>query len=159
MITVTWDDADKRLLCTTFQKPWTWEEWDSASKVISAQLATVNHQVYMVQDIRTAGFPPNGGVWRFRQITSSMDTKVERVIFIGMAGFIQNLIETLQRISFGYVSKDRFTFVSNIDEARALLLRLPGVAETLELASERVPTLPDTPMDEQKTIPLPTVAA
>lgn len=103
--------------------------------MIAEQLATVNHQVYMVQDIRTAGFPPNGGVWRFRQIANSMDSKVERIIFIGMTGFIQNQIETLQKMSFGHFSKDRFMFVANIDEARLLLPGLPDIASAEKKAA------------------------
>ena len=126
MITVSWDNAEKRLLCTTFQKPWTWQEWDAAAKIISEKLAAVDHKIYMVQDVRLAGFPPSGGVWRFRQIANSMDENVERIIFIGMASFVQNLLETLHKLSFGHMQKGRFIFAADIDEARALLPSLPN---------------------------------
>jgi hypothetical protein len=97
MITVEWDDtADKRLLCTTFKKPWNWQEWDAAAKIIVEQMATVEYPIFILQDIREAGFPPNGGVWRFRQIMNTMDEKVERVLFLGMSGFVKNIIETIQ---------------------------------------------------------------
>jgi hypothetical protein len=119
-ITVEWDDPDQTILRTTFNKPWDWTDWDRAITEATQHVNSVSHPLCLIQDLREAGFPPKGGTWRFRQVVSTMQPHVKKVVFIGMASFVQSLLDIVSLVNRGRAPTKIFGFARSLEEARVV---------------------------------------
>ncbi|MGB1288294.1 MAG: hypothetical protein ACPG7F_17295, partial [Aggregatilineales bacterium] len=113
-IDVTWDTDAKTVLMVSYEKPWTWDEFNQAIDDVQMLLDSVNHPVHMIFDIRGAGFPPQGAMQRFRRTTQINHPNVDLLIYIApsmLARFIGTINTILGTVYDKAYSEPDFHFV------------------------------------------------
>jgi hypothetical protein len=117
-VTVGWDNDEMTVLVIRFQRPWDWSEFNRAVEELSRLLASVEHKVDIIFDIREAGFPPEGAVNRFRKAAEIRHSNVNLLIYIAppvLAQFVRGIV-TIIRAVFGAFERE-FIFVTTIEAA------------------------------------------
>lgn len=122
-ITVGWGETDQKFLLVTFEKPWDWNDFQAAVKQTVVLAGSISHKTDLVLDIRSAGFPPEGALRRFRNVSEIEHPNIDRVIYIAprlLAQFVKSLSTLMATAFFGHRAPE-FVFVSTFEEARALV--------------------------------------
>ncbi len=127
-ISVQWDNPEKTAVAIVYQRPWTWQEFDSAVGQMLALFNTVNHQVDVIFDIRSGGFPPPDAIRRFKKVAGIQHANGGLLVFIaptGLVRFINSMVTIITRAFQGSGSFEapNFVFTKSPEEAHAYLLK------------------------------------
>lgn len=127
-ITVEWDNPQQTALLFTYQRPWTWKEFDAAVEQTLAYADSVNHRVDVIFDLRKGGFPPRDAVWRFKSAAEITHPNVGQYVYVApsmLVHFVKNVIQILNRAygGFGSFQVPHIEFTKTLEEARAFLAK------------------------------------
>ncbi|MBI5670964.1 MAG: hypothetical protein HZC41_23470 [Chloroflexi bacterium] len=123
-ITVGWGDAACRSLVVTFARPWNWTDFQAAVDQMLVQASSINHRADLILDIRQAGFPPEGAMRRFRDVSETEHPNIDRIIYVAprpLAQFVKSINALMSAAFFGHRAPG-FIFVTTPEEAQALVL-------------------------------------
>ncbi len=126
-IEFSWDEEDSSLLVMRYQKPWTWQDFDAAAVQLEWLLGQKTENIYLVIDVRQAGYPPKGAIKRFKSVTDRDMPQIGGVIFIApyaIATLINLMSETLSSIYRQKYHEKHFHMVNTPEQARALVTSL-----------------------------------
>ncbi|MCC7447516.1 MAG: hypothetical protein IT324_08880 [Anaerolineae bacterium] len=116
-IAITWDDPQQSVLLITYDRFWTWVEFDNAVKDVFARIEQTDHTIHLIFDVTKSPFPPDGAMWRFKRVASVKHSHTGQIIFVGGNLFIQSMANAILRL----VKKHDFIFVRSLDDARKLV--------------------------------------
>lgn len=120
-ITLNWDDPEHTILVFHYAKPWTWDEFEGVAKQLVTLLDEVKHDVYLVFDLRQAGYPPEGAMARFKQVTDLDHPNVANLIYVApqpIAMFIGVINKTMSVIHRDNYKQPDFVFAPTLEQAR-----------------------------------------
>jgi hypothetical protein len=125
-ITVDWDNLQQTIILFTYNRPWTWREFDAAVEQTLALVNTVDHKVDIIFDLRNGGFPPRDAVWRFKTAAELSHPNVGQYVYVApsmLAHFVKNVIQIINRAygGFGTFQVPPIVFTKSLEEARAFL--------------------------------------
>lgn len=126
-IIVAWGDADQLSLLITFNKPWNWTEFQAAADSMLVLANSISHKTNLILDIRNAGFPPDGALRRFRNVSEIDHPNIDRVIYVAprmMAQFVRSINSLLSNAFFGHRAPE-FDFAPTLEEAQARVQQKP----------------------------------
>lgn len=122
-VTTVWGDSDQSFMLVTFEKPWTWDDFQAAVDQMRVLLNESSHKLTLLLDIRSAGFPPQGAVRRFKEVGETNHPNIEQIVYIAprvLAHFIRSINSVLSAAFQGYIPPN-FVFVPTLEEAHALM--------------------------------------
>jgi hypothetical protein len=125
-ISIEWDNPQQTAVVITYQRPWTWKEFDAAIEQLVARFDSVQHQVDVIFDIRNGGFPPPDAMKRFKAAAEIEHPNGGQLVYVApslLAQFVKSLVQVLERAfwSFGTFEGPKFVFTKSLEEARAYL--------------------------------------
>jgi hypothetical protein len=97
-VQVRWYNEEKRILYYDFQGMWTWDEYFNALAEGRGLMRAVEHQVCVLNDMRTAGHIPGGFMSRAQTVIGSRPDNTGRAVFITTQTFFLNLLDTIRRV-------------------------------------------------------------
>jgi hypothetical protein len=127
-IRTTWKNPYKTCIVISFEKPWTWTEFEQARQDMIHMLDDLNHPVTLIIDVRNAGFPPPNAIKPFKQVAEINHPDVRQLIFVApriIARFIDSIIQLLAATfpSSKAIQKTQPVFLTSMEEATAYLER------------------------------------
>jgi hypothetical protein len=127
-ITVAWDDPQQTALLFTYERPWTWGEFDAAVEQILTFASVVDHKVDVIFDLRKGGFPPRDAVQRFKAAAEITHPNMGQYVYVApsmLTNFVKNVIQILNRAygGFGNFRVPDIVFTKSLEEARAFLIQ------------------------------------
>ncbi len=128
-ISVEWDNSQHTAILFTYQRPWTWREFDAAIEQTLALASSVDHKVDVIFDLRNGGFPPRDAVQRFKAASEITHPNVGQYVYVApsmLAQFVKNVIQILNRAygGFGNFKVPNIVFTKSLEEARTFLAQL-----------------------------------
>lgn len=120
-VTVQWDDVAHNTLCLTYQRPWTWDEFQQAYLEVDALFKSTTDTVDLIIDIRNAGFPPPDAVPRFRRILQNQHPNRGIVAFVGVPYLVLSFVKIINRLTNGKEDVPKFQFFPSLEAARQAL--------------------------------------
>jgi hypothetical protein len=125
-ITVEWDNPQQTAVLFTYNRPWTWGEFDVAVEQTLALASAVNHKVDVIFDLRNGGFPPRDALQRFKDAAEITHPNIGQYVYVApsmLAQFVKNVVQILNRTygGFGGFKVPNIVFTKSPEEARAFL--------------------------------------
>jgi hypothetical protein len=125
-ITVEWDNPQQTAILFTYQRPWTWKEFDTAVEQTLALIKAANQRVDVIFDLRKGGFPPRDAVWRFKDAAEITHPNLGQYVYVApsmLVYFVKNVIQIINRAygGFGGFKVPPIEFIKTLEEARAFL--------------------------------------
>jgi hypothetical protein len=125
-ITIAWDNPQQTVVLFTYQRPWTWAEFDAAVEQTLTFASAVDHRVDVIFDLRKGGFPPPDALWRFKDAAEISHPNVGQYVYVApsmLTNFVKNVIQILNRAygGFGNFRVPDIVFTKSLEEARAFL--------------------------------------
>ena len=125
-ITVAWDNPQQTAVLFTYNRPWTWSEFDTAVEQTLAFASAVDHKVDVIFDLRNGGFPPRDAVQRFKAAAEITHPNVGQYVYVApgmLTQFVKNVIQILNRTygGFGNFKVPNIVFTKSPEEAREYL--------------------------------------
>ncbi len=122
-VDVKWDNPEETCILITFDRPWTWAEFDTANGQMNKLFRSVTHRVDLILDITNGGLPPSNAMQRFKQVSENQHVNLGRIVVVGLPGFFRGMLNVIKSVYRGRYEAPDFTFVSTLDKAREQLAR------------------------------------
>ena len=131
-ITVQWDNVEQTAVIIVYTRPWTWKDFDSAVEQMLSLFNSVHHQVDVIFDIRSAGFPPPDAITHFKKVAEIKHPNDGLLVYIApnvLVQFINGIVRILTVTFAGsnMFETPKFVFTKSPEEARTYLLTHRGV--------------------------------
>ncbi|MEO8609251.1 MAG: hypothetical protein ABI690_15275 [Chloroflexota bacterium] len=128
-ITVEWDNPQQTAVLFTYQRPWTWREFDTAIRQTLTLLDGVQHKVDIIFDIRRGGIPPPEAVRHFKSASEITHSNMGQYVYVApsmLTTFVKNVIQILNRAygGFGNFRVPDIVFTKSPEEARAFIVQV-----------------------------------
>jgi hypothetical protein len=127
-IELLWDNEEKTILRHVYVGRWTWEELREKDADLKLMLASVEHPVDMIIDMRESFFLPNGPtIGNLRNAERSLPPNARSVILVG-GNLLTLLISRVMRL-IPASGKRRFQIAASLEEAHELIRKMHSPAE------------------------------
>ncbi len=120
-ISVEWDNEDKTAIRITYLDRWTWEENQQARQQTLDMIATVNHIVHTIHDMRQSHGLPTDIITQARKRIQKKHPQVGLIIVIGNKSFVHVLYDVFATIYDKLVHKRKFYLVHSLEQAYQLI--------------------------------------
>src|SRR5258708_34030035 len=98
-VSVTWDNAQKTIVCLAYQQPWTIAEFDAGQIELKQLLSTVAYPVDIIIDISKAGTPPPNAINRFMAAAKNRLRNQGKAVVVGADMFRKSLVQTVDKLT------------------------------------------------------------
>lgn len=120
-IHLNWGDVDETFLILNFDGQWSGEDLYTNIKDFFERVATKDHPIELMVDMRQSLAPPQHLVTMLRSIINRPhDGNVKRVVVIVNSNFWQRIFSVIAKSVQRNISK-KVTFVETVDEAYSML--------------------------------------
>jgi hypothetical protein len=123
-VEVVWDNEDKSIIRYNHIDRWTLDEFFAAHRVYSRMMDSVDHNVYLIVNMSSA--PPNYvpaqaivAAKRSLEIVASHENYGGLTIFVQGKGFVEMIVNVVQKVNPRLWERMNVMFVASLDEARA----------------------------------------
>lgn len=120
-ITAEWDTPEQNRIIVTFQRPWTWAEFDAANGRMNTLFRSVTHRVDLILDISDGGLPPSNAMQKFKQVSENQHLNLGRIVVVGLPGFFRGMLNVIRSVYRGRYEAPEYLFVATLDKARDML--------------------------------------
>lgn len=132
-ITVEWDTPHKIAVRFTYQRPWTWKDFDVAVEQTIALLDEASQKIDIIFDLRQGGLPPADAVRRFKAAAEIRHPHAGQYIYVAspiLTQFVKGVIQILNRTysGFGTFEVPSIVFTGSLEEARDYLAHQRQIA-------------------------------
>lgn len=128
-----WADASHQIMISTFQPPWTWEEFHNSANNTFSQIRDLGYPAATIIDVNRIGRLPAGNLLNELQyIDSMMPPNVFASVIVGAPYVVSAFMNILTRIRPR--AKAITYFANSIDEAKTLIQK-----RQQELSQEKQP--------------------
>jgi len=127
-ISVEWDTEEKKAIKITYQRHWTWDDFNAAYVQMLELLDSIDSRVDIIFDIRKSGFPPNGASSNFKRVAETNHPNAGRIIFVAptmLIFFIKNILGIPTNVYWGTFTPPPFLFVATPEDARFIVAQMP----------------------------------
>lgn len=123
-ITTIWDNDSKTIIRHIYEGTWTWDDFYNSMKAASDMVATVNHAVGLIIDLRDSNLIPQGLVTHINRLHSGKPTWTPYLtVLVGANAFVKALYGAFRGITArtSRSTGQQFIMTASIEEAYALL--------------------------------------
>ncbi len=121
-ITVNWFNEEKTILRYYFEGDWTWADMDAAIARANALLASVDHRVDVLIDIRASQWMPSDGALSYlRRATLNAADNWGMGVFVGLSPLMQATLGIFARVYRTLGA--RYAAASSVAEAVSIIER------------------------------------
>ena len=122
-IEVAWDNEDQVIICLTYDRPWTWNDFYAAYDKMDIMLKNVSHDVSLIIDVRNAGFPPAGAPHHFKRVIQANHPNVRNIVFVGLPLIVRSFLSIVNVNQTRRSESNKFLFMPSIEAARTTVLQ------------------------------------
>src|SRR5690349_8927387 len=79
-VTAKWDNPEQNRILISFDRPWTWAEFDAANAGMDKLFRSVSHRVDLILDITNGGLPPGNAMQRFKQVSENRHLNLGKIM-------------------------------------------------------------------------------
>jgi hypothetical protein len=128
-IKVTWDNAERTIICFDFEGRWDWDELYAASDQATEMLDSVDHMVDFIMDIRETQKIPKDFMSHAERIASGSHPRRGMMVVVGANRLLRTVGSGLRRL-FPDATRN-LVFAADLEEAEEIIadqqmLRLRG---------------------------------
>jgi hypothetical protein len=115
-ITVMWDDAEQATIRIIYETPWTWDDFDGATKDVAALVTEVEHKPCLIHDAeKSTGYPSSNVLPHYRKALLELSPYVNFHIGVGTISFTKTVVAIILGVMGGSMQ-----YVETLEEARQL---------------------------------------
>ena len=124
-ISVTWDNEEKTILLRKVTKPWSWQDYIEAMKVVHQKLSEVDHMVDIIVDCTEINNLPDGALGSLSKSNRAYPENMGQQFVVSSSLFIELFSNMLAGMTNN--NKSFFIHKHTIEEAyeEIKLLRTP----------------------------------
>ncbi len=121
-ITVQWDKDENTIICFTYAGSWEIEEFFDATAQSEAMMATVDHTVDVILDMRNCSLLPRNFIFALKKTVPATRPNMGLFVLVGASPVITVFSKQIGRLLSRKGSK-HFEFAATLDEARTLIAK------------------------------------
>jgi hypothetical protein len=119
-VQASWDDEDQTIIRTEFSGAWTWDEAHAAVDEVNAMMASVEHIVHTIIDMRGSSRIPPLAFREVRAMLSKRSSSAGATVIVGANFMTASLWKTIAQ-TYGWLVNSSYTFADTVEEARAYI--------------------------------------
>jgi hypothetical protein len=118
-----WHDDEKTIILITLPEEWTWTAFNEMGDAVQAMIATVDHDVYQIFDLRASEkLPANPLQYSRRAFTRNIEGNTRMTIGIGLSPYVKSILDALRRIMpAAVITRWNLHLVNTFEEAEKLI--------------------------------------
>lgn len=121
-VTVDWYNEAKTILCYTFTGKWEWEEFYIRWEWVKQAMASVDHKVSMMTDMRDSRYIPANSMLHLRAVAQRTNSNYSGMsVYVGTGTLGPSVSAVLFKLHPALRDKYQVFFVSTLEEAERLL--------------------------------------
>jgi hypothetical protein len=146
-VTAGWDNPQQTRIIVTFNRPWTWAEFDTAYAQMDKLFRSVPSKVDLVLDISDGGLPPGNAMQNFKRVSENQHRNLGKIVVVGLPGFFRGILNIIKNVYRGRYESPNYYFAPTLEKARDMLNQ--STIETVEASKVSIP-VPDEPANKDK---------
>ena len=120
-VTATWENEQHTCVIISFDRPWTWGEFDEAYAEMDKLFKSVPNKVDLILDITNGGLPPGNAMQHFKQVSENQHANLGKIIVVGLPGYFRGILNILRSVYRGRYEAPGYYFVASREKAREML--------------------------------------
>ena len=120
-IAVTWNSPEKNIILITFDRPWTWEDFDGAFVQMNDMFKSISHNTSVILNISKGGFPPPNAVQHFRRVSENQHSNLDKIVVVGIPTFFRAMLTLLRSVYQGRYEEPTFLFAPTLEATHQLI--------------------------------------
>ena len=120
-ISVEWGNEEHTIVYWVFNGKWTWEEFSDAQRESNQLLATVDHIVDIIGNLkRGPNLPPNA-LSAYQGLLEHSAENLGLIVLVGSSNFVKALVGIFSRMIPSKIPGADFTFAVTLREAYVII--------------------------------------
>ena len=117
-----WDNDNHSIIRHEFERGWSWTDFHQALDTAYQMMDTVNQDVHVILDFRTANLIPNGALTQLKMAYSNpKHSNIGKTVVVGANSFMQALVSVGTKLAGNSSDNWEVQFANNLDEAYQIL--------------------------------------
>lgn len=126
-IAVVWDNPEHTIIRYIYNGQWSLDNFYQALSESHQLMDTVDYRVGLIIDMQNSKLVPNGVLSHGKNVSMRNHRNQGKSIIVGAGGLVRTLFDVYRKVYRTSFDDSAFLFVSNLDEARTLLLQQQAV--------------------------------
>ncbi len=122
-IEVVWDNPEHTVIRYIYNGQWSLDNFYQALGESHHMMDSVDYCVGLIIDMQNSKLVPNGVLSHGKNVSMRKHENQGKSIIVGAGGLVRTLFDVYRKVYRTSFDDRAFLFVSNLDEARSLLLQ------------------------------------
>ncbi|MCA0458964.1 MAG: hypothetical protein LCI00_33755 [Chloroflexi bacterium] len=126
-ISVVWDNPERTIIRFIYNGQWSLDNFYQALNESHQMMDSVDFRVGIIIDMENSKLVPNGVLSHGKNVSMRKHQNQGKSVIVGAGGLVRTLFDVYRKVYRTSFDDTAYHFVSNLDEARTLLLQQQAV--------------------------------
>lgn len=122
-ISIAWGNDAHTVVRWTFSGSWTWKDYTAAKQHSDRLLASVDHKVDMICDVRLSPTLNQEFLSAYKSDINTAPSNLDLIVMVGASRLVRSSVEIVMRMSPGKPPGTNFVFADTMEQGYALIAK------------------------------------